>query len=45
MRRTFNCGIGMVVVVPPSDAEAACRLLAEQGHQARVIGEVTYRTE
>jgi phosphoribosylformylglycinamidine cyclo-ligase len=41
MHRTFNCGIGMVAVVAPADADAAVRLLAAAGEQAAVIGEVT----
>lgn len=41
MRRTFNCGIGFCVVLPPDEADAALRLLAAHGEEARVIGEVT----
>lgn len=37
MRRTFNMGIGMVVVVSP---EAAHRILSDQGTVAYRIGEV-----
>ena len=33
MYRTFNCGIGMIVVVAPADVDAA--LAALQGHAAR----------
>jgi len=40
MHRTFNCGIGMVVVLAPSDADAALGLLRAAGEQASVIGEV-----
>jgi len=40
MRRTFNCGIGMVVVVARSAADAALELLRDSGEQASVIGEV-----
>ncbi|HKT71376.1 MAG TPA: phosphoribosylformylglycinamidine cyclo-ligase [Steroidobacteraceae bacterium] len=40
MHRTFNCGIGMVAIVPRSHADAAIRLLAEHGESARIIGEV-----
>ncbi len=40
MYRTFNCGIGMVVIVPATQADAALRLLRERGEQASFIGEV-----
>ncbi|HYB33760.1 MAG TPA: phosphoribosylformylglycinamidine cyclo-ligase [Steroidobacteraceae bacterium] len=40
MYRTFNCGIGMVVILPRERAEAAVQLLAAHGEQAQVIGEV-----
>ncbi len=41
MGRVFNLGIGMVCVVPPSDAAAAISVLGEHGHRASIIGEVT----
>jgi len=40
MRRTFNCGIGMVVMLPPAAVDAAIALLRSMGEQASVIGEV-----
>lgn len=40
MRRVFNCGIGMVLVLPADRASDACALLATHGHDAVVIGEV-----
>ena len=40
MHRTFNCGVGMVVVVARSEADAALELLRIAGEQASVIGEV-----
>ncbi|MBV6418599.1 MAG: Phosphoribosylformylglycinamidine cyclo-ligase [Steroidobacteraceae bacterium] len=40
MHRTFNCGIGMVVIVAAGDAQAALALLRSQGETASVIGEV-----
>lgn len=40
MRRTFNCGIGAVLVVAPEGADAALAALAAAGEQARVVGAV-----
>jgi phosphoribosylformylglycinamidine cyclo-ligase len=40
MRRVFNCGIGMVVVVGSADAEAAMDLLAAQGETCYLIGAI-----
>jgi phosphoribosylformylglycinamidine cyclo-ligase len=40
MHRTFNCGIGMTVQVPPEAADRALARLRELGETAQVIGEV-----
>jgi phosphoribosylformylglycinamidine cyclo-ligase len=40
MRRTFNMGIGFVVVVAPEDAAAATRGLEAQGERVYAIGEI-----
>jgi phosphoribosylformylglycinamidine cyclo-ligase len=40
MYRTFNCGIGMVVVVPAAQADAALEFLVARGERAQLIGEV-----
>ena len=40
MRRTFNMGIGLVVIVAPTSVEAALRSLIDSGEQACVIGRV-----
>jgi len=40
MYRTFNCGIGMVVIVAPGDADAALALLRAQGETATRIGSI-----
>ncbi|MBB6211865.1 phosphoribosylformylglycinamidine cyclo-ligase [Novispirillum itersonii] len=45
MARTFNCGIGMVVVVPADRAEAALAVFAEHGETARVIGRLADRND
>ncbi len=40
MYRTFNCGIGMVVIVSAAQAEAAKTLLENEGEQVALIGHV-----
>jgi phosphoribosylformylglycinamidine cyclo-ligase len=40
MYRTFNCGIGMVVIVAAARASAALEFLRGQGENAQQIGEV-----
>jgi phosphoribosylformylglycinamidine cyclo-ligase len=40
MHRTFNCGIGMVVIVDVAHTEPALRTLREAGESAQLIGEV-----
>ena len=40
MRRTFNCGIGMVVVIAATDATRAAEFLAAQGETVYRLGEV-----
>jgi phosphoribosylformylglycinamidine cyclo-ligase len=40
MYRTFNCGIGMIAVVPKEQAAQAVGLLAASGESAQVIGEI-----
>ncbi|MDA8361846.1 MAG: phosphoribosylformylglycinamidine cyclo-ligase [Gammaproteobacteria bacterium] len=40
MYRTFNCGVGMVVIVPPQAAEKALKLLAEQGERPFLMGHI-----
>ena len=43
MHRTFNCGIGMVLIVAPADAEAAMVFLAAQGETVYRLGEIAQR--
>jgi len=45
MRRVFNCGVGMVVVVDAGIAEQARELLQEWGESVHVIGTIEARTE
>ncbi len=40
MHRTFNCGIGMVVLVPRAAADTSLAMLRASGEHAAVIGEV-----
>ena len=40
MRRTFNCGVGMVVIVDEQDADRAIAILNENGESAWRIGNV-----
>jgi phosphoribosylformylglycinamidine cyclo-ligase len=42
MYRTFNCGIGMIAIVPAHNAEAAVALLNAHGETASLIGEVRH---
>lgn len=41
MYRTFNCGIGMVLVVPADGAEAVMHSLRQQGETPFLIGQAT----
>ena len=43
MHRTFNCGIGMVVIVSAADAAAAESLLAAEGETVHRIGRIRAR--
>ena len=43
LRRTFNCGVGMVLVVKPENAERALDALAQAGETAFVCGELAKR--
>jgi phosphoribosylformylglycinamidine cyclo-ligase len=43
MVRVFNCGIGMVVIVDPSQRDTAIQSLSAQGLKAWTVGEVVER--
>ena len=46
MWRTFNCGIGMVVIVRPEHADEALRMFREAGEDdAVVIGRLEQRPD
>jgi len=40
MRRTFNCGVGMVVIVDSSEADKTVQILNEHGESAWRIGQI-----
>ncbi|MGF1657851.1 MAG: phosphoribosylformylglycinamidine cyclo-ligase [Rubrimonas sp.] len=40
MLRAFNCGIGLVAIVPADRAEEALAIAAEAGEQAQIVGRV-----
>lgn len=40
MLRTFNCGIGMIVVVAPKDVEAVSAVLRREGDKVVTLGEL-----
>ena len=40
MRRTFNCGVGMVVVVDEANADDAIRVLVDHGEEAWRLGRI-----
>lgn len=43
MQRTFNCGIGMVVVMGADTAEAAMELLRQEGEEPFILGHIRSR--
>jgi len=45
MVRTFNCGIGMVLIVPAQDRDATLGILDELGVDAWHAGEITRVTD
>ena len=40
MHRVFNCGMGMLVVVPEDQADAAVTICRQSGQRAEIIGEI-----
>jgi phosphoribosylformylglycinamidine cyclo-ligase len=40
MLRTFNCGVGFVLCVAPSDVAVAMKTLEDAGESPELIGEI-----
>ena len=40
MHRTFNCGVGMTLIVGPAKAEAAMQLLSDHGLNCWELGTI-----
>jgi phosphoribosylformylglycinamidine cyclo-ligase len=45
MLRTFNCGIGMIVVVQADEADHVTKVLADAGQRVARLGEIVARPE
>jgi len=43
MLKTFNCGLGMVLIVSPNDKEYVMQTLKENGEQGHIVGQVVTR--
>jgi phosphoribosylformylglycinamidine cyclo-ligase len=45
MRRTFNCGWGMLLTVAPRDLDEVCEVLREHDEEPEVIGSVIWQLD
>jgi phosphoribosylformylglycinamidine cyclo-ligase len=45
MHRTFNCGIGLVIVIAAAEAENAMDILKASGEEAFIIGEIAHAND
>ena len=45
MLRTFNCGVGMIAVVPAEDADKVAAVLAAEGETVFPLGRMVARAE
>ncbi|NVJ60940.1 MAG: phosphoribosylformylglycinamidine cyclo-ligase [Gammaproteobacteria bacterium] len=44
MYRTFNCGVGMVLIVPAEQSDTAIEFLRQQGENAWLLGSISEQT-
>ena len=44
MHRVFNCGIGMLCILPKDQADKAIEISQQKNHKAKIIGEITKST-
>ncbi len=44
MRRVFNCGIGMVIIISADDVEKSTQILQKMGEQVYIIGSIITKT-
>ena len=44
MRRTFNLGLGMIVVCAAADSDAALSALHDAGESAAIVGQIARRS-
>ena len=45
MRRVFNLGIGLAIIVPASESVEVCERIRSLGETPAVIGEITERAK
>jgi phosphoribosylformylglycinamidine cyclo-ligase len=45
MLRTFNCGVGMIAVVPAAEADRVAQVLTEEGETVFTLGRMVARAE
>jgi phosphoribosylaminoimidazole (AIR) synthetase len=43
MARVFNCGLGMIAVMAPADADAITEMLAAAGERVHRVGHIVAR--
>ena len=44
MYQVFNCGIGMLVILPKNQADKAIAICQQTGYKAKIIGEIAKST-
>lgn len=43
MLKTFNCGVGMIMVVSPANADEICKIIEKNGDKASIVGKLVKR--